>query len=239
MKVLVVDEDPDIIEAVGICFALRWPDAEVVEAPDGNTALSLFKLEQPDVVILDVGLPDISGLDVCARLRETTDAPIIMLTARDSELDKVHGLETGADDYITKPFSHLELLARVKAVMRRSSAGTVGTTDASFVEGPFKIDFADHSVSYDGERVPLTPTEYNLLYHLVKNAPNVVQHRTLLAKVWGREYIDESEYLKVHVQRSRAKFAAVNPDFDPIENERGIGYRLNLKQIANSGAAVS
>jgi DNA-binding response OmpR family regulator len=162
-----------------------------------------------------------------------------MLTARDSELDKVHGLETGADDYITKPFSHLELLARVKAVMRRSSAGTVGTTDASFVEGPFKIDFADHSVSYDGERVPLTPTEYNLLYHLVKNAPNVVQHRTLLAKVWGREYIDESEYLKVHVQRSRAKFAAVNPDFDPIENERGIGYRLNLKQIANSGAAVS
>jgi DNA-binding response OmpR family regulator len=126
-----------------------------------------------------------------------------MLTARDSELDKVHGLETGADDYITKPFSHIELLARVKAVMRRSAAGTVGTAEAAFVQGPFKIDFADHSVSYDGERVPLAPTKYNLLFHPVKNVPNVVQHRTLLAKVWGREYIDESDYLKVHVQRIR------------------------------------
>ncbi len=234
MKVLAVDDDPDIIEAVGICFALRWPEVELVQAPDGNSALSLFGIEQPDVVILDVGLPDISGLDVCSRLREMTDVPIVMLTARDSELDMVKGLETGADDYITKPFSHLELLARIKAVLRRSSVGALGTNEAAFVQGPFKFNFSDHTVSYDGVKAPLTPTEYNLLYHLTKNHPNVVQRRTLLAKVWGREYIEETEYLKVHVQRIRAKFAAINPNFDPIENERGVGYRLNLQQTADT-----
>lgn len=234
MKVLAVDDDPDIIEAVGICFALRWPEVELVQAPDGNTALEQFNAEQPDVVILDIGLPDISGLEVCTRLRETTNVPIIMLTARDSELDMVKGLETGADDYITKPFSHLELLARIKAVLRRTSIGTLGSNEAPFVVGPFRFDFSDHVISYDGSKIPLTPTEYNLLYHLTKNHPNVVQRRTLLAKVWGREYIDETDYLKVHVQRIRAKFAAVNPNFDPIENERGVGYRLNLRQAAGT-----
>ncbi len=234
MKVLAVDDDPDIIEAVGICFALRWPEVELVQAPDGKTALERFKEEQPDVVILDIGLPDISGLDVCAQLRESTDVPIVMLTARDSELDMVRGLETGADDYITKPFSHLELLARIKAVMRRTAVGSVNSNQASFVDGPFEFNYADHSVSYDGEKVPLTPTEYNLLYHLTKNHPNVVEHRTLLAKVWGREYIDETEYLKVHVQRIRAKFAEVSAKADPIETERGVGYRLNLRQMAEA-----
>lgn len=236
MKVLAVDDDPDIIEAVGICFALRWPEVELVQAPDGNTALTQFDAESPDVVILDLGLPDISGLDVCTKLREASDVPIIMLTARDSELDMVRGLETGADDYITKPFSHLELLARIKAVMRRASVGTVGANEPAYEEGPFRFDFSDHSVWHGETKIPLTPTEYNLLYHLTKNRPNVVQRRTLLAKVWGREYIDETEYLKVHVQRIRAKFAAVSPGFDPIENERGVGYRLNLRQAAEAEA---
>lgn len=236
MKVLAVDDDPDIIEAVGICFALRWPEVELVQAPDGTTALQQYDAERPDVVILDIGLPDISGLEVCNRLREVTDVPIIMLTARDSELDMVKGLETGADDYITKPFSHLELLARIKAVLRRTAVGSLGTNEAPFIDGQFSFEFSDHSVSYGGQKIPLTPTEYNLLYHLTKNHPNVVQRRTLLAKVWGREYIDETEYLKVHVQRIRAKFAAVNPDFDPIENERGVGYRLNLRQAAEAEA---
>ncbi len=186
--------------------------------------------------MLDIGLPDLSGLEVCSRIRETSDVPIIMLTARDSELDMVRGLETGADDYITKPFSHLELLARIKAVLRRVSVGPVGGTGEAFEDGRFRFDFADHSVTYDGSKVPLTPTEYNLLYHLTKNHPNVVQRKTLLAKVWGREYVDETEYLKVHVQRIRSKFAELDPEFDPIENERGIGYRLNLQQMATAEA---
>ena len=119
MKVLVVDDDPDIAEAVGICFALRWPDAEVIDAPDGETALARFAQDTPDVVILDLGLPDMNGLDVCRSIRETSQVPILILTARGGEINKVRGLELGADDYVTKPFSHLELLARVRAVLRR------------------------------------------------------------------------------------------------------------------------
>jgi DNA-binding response OmpR family regulator len=227
MKVLVVDDDPDIVEAVSICFALRWPDAEVVDAPDGTTALSAFESEAPDVVILDLGLPDMNGLEVCSRIRENSQVPILILTARDGELNKVQGLETGADDYITKPFSHLELLARIKAVMRRASAPEPGSDGEPFIEGDFKFDFAAHRVYSGDTPIKLTKTEYGLLFHLTKNYPNVVLHKTLLAKVWGREYIDETDYLKVHVQRIRKKFADAAPGNDPISTERGMGYRLS------------
>ena len=226
MKVLVVDYDPDIVEAVSICFALRWPDAELVDAPDGATALSAFAAEDPDVIILDLGLPDINGLEVCRSIRETSQVPILILTARGGELNKVRGLEMGADDYITKPFSHLELLARIKAVVRRASAPPPGSDGEAFVQGNFRFDFAAHLVFSGETAIQLTKTEYGLLFHLTKNYPNVVLHKTLLAKVWGREYIDETDYLKVYVQRIRRKFAEVQPELDPIATERGIGYRL-------------
>jgi DNA-binding response OmpR family regulator len=226
MKVLVVDDDPDIVEAVSICFALRWPDTELVDAPDGTTALAAFEAEDPDVIILDLGLPDMSGLEVCKTIREDSQVPILILTARGGELNKVQGLEMGADDYITKPFSHLELLARIKAVLRRASAPPPGAANSTFEDGDFKFDFQAHRV-YAGENaVQLTKTEYGLLYHLTMNFPNVVTHRTLLAKVWGREYVDETDYLKVHVQRIRKKFDAVLPGFELIATERGTGYRL-------------
>jgi DNA-binding response OmpR family regulator len=227
MKVLVVDDDPDIVEAVSICFALRWPDAELVDAPDGTTALSTFEAEDPDVVILDLGLPDMNGLEVCRTIREDSQVPILILTARGGELNKVQGLEMGADDYITKPFSHLELLARIKAVMRRATAPPPGGEGEAFEEGDFKFDFAAHRVFAGDVPVQLTKTEYGLLFHLTKNYPNVVQHKTLLAKVWGREYIDETDYLKVHVQRIRRKFEEARSGLDPIATERGIGYRLS------------
>ena len=226
MKVLVVDDDPDIVEAVSICFALRWPDAELVDAPDGTTALSTFEAEGPDVVILDLGLPDMNGLDVCKTIRETSQVPILILTARGGELNKVQGLEMGADDYITKPFSHLELLARIKAVLRRPNAPPPGSENPAFEEGKLRFDFAAHRVYADGTQVELTKTEYMLLYHLTLNYPNVVLHKTLLAKVWGREYIEETDYLKVHVQRIRKKFSEALPGFEPIATERGTGYRL-------------
>ena len=226
MKVLVVDDDPDIVEAVSICFALRWPDAELVDAPDGTTALAEFEAQDPDVVILDLGLPDMNGLEVCQTIRTESQVPILILTARGGELNKVRGLEMGADDYITKPFSHLELLARIKAVMRRAAAPHPGGGE-TFEEGDFKFDFATHRVFAGETPVQLTKTEYGLLFHLTKNYPNVVQHKTLLAKVWGREYVEESDYLKVHVQRIRRKFADVQPNLDPIATERGIGYRLS------------
>ncbi|MCH8223219.1 MAG: response regulator transcription factor [Chloroflexi bacterium] len=228
MKVLIVDDDPDILEAVNICFALRWEDAELFEALDGTTAIQKFREHKPDVVILDLILPDIHGFEVCKTIRETSDVPVIMLTARGGEVDKVRGLEMGADDYITKPFSHLELLARIRAVMRRYQLGAIGGDEQPFKKGSLTFDFAAHRVEYNGEQVPLTPLEWNLMYHLVKNYPNVVQHRTLLAKVWGREYIDEMDYLKVHVQRIRSKFNAVEDNADVIANERGVGYRLSV-----------
>ncbi|MEX0762946.1 MAG: response regulator transcription factor [Dehalococcoidia bacterium] len=229
MKVLVVDDDPDIIEAVSICFALRWPDAKVVDAPDGETGLEQFRDENPDVVILDLGLPDANGLDICSRIREVSQVPILILTARGGEMNKVRGLELGADDYITKPFSHLELLARIKAVLRRSTLGLLGGNEEPFENGRFRFDYAAHRVYLDDQQASLTPTEYNLLYHLTKNFPNVVPHKTLLAKVWGREYIDEADYLKVHIQRIRSKFTAIDPKAQLIANERGVGYRLSIK----------
>ena len=168
-----------------------------------------------------------NGLEVCKTIRENSQVPILILTARGGELNKVQGLEMGADDYITKPFSHLELLARIKAVLRRASAPTPGGGGAPFEDGDFKFDFAAHRV-YAGEtHIQLTKTEYGLLFHLTKNYPNVVLHKTLLAKVWGREYIDETDYLKVHVQRIRRKFSDALPGLDPIATERGTGYRLS------------
>jgi DNA-binding response OmpR family regulator len=228
MRVLVVDDDPDILEAVNICFALRWEDADVVEAPDGTTAIQRFRETNPDVVILDLNLPDVDGFQVCKTIRETSEVPVIMLTARGGEVEKVKGLEMGADDYITKPFSHLELLARIRAVLRRYQLGAVGTDEQPFEKGPLVFNFAAHRVEFKNEQVPLTPLEWNLMYHLVKNYPNVVQHRTLLAKVWGREYVEEMDYLKVHVQRIRSKFGAVSQDAEIIANERGVGYRLSI-----------
>ncbi|MBM3956667.1 MAG: response regulator transcription factor [Gemmatimonadetes bacterium] len=228
MKVLVVDDDPDVVEAVNICFALRWPDAEVLEAPDGATALDRVDKDEPDIVILDLGLPDIDGLEVLEEIRKSSQVPVLILTARGSEVNKVKGLEQGADDYITKPFSHIELLARIRAVLRRTSAPAPASDEEPFEIGGMRFDFRTRRVTFEGERIQLTPIEYSLLYHLTKNWPRVVPHRTLLAKVWGREYVDETDYLKVYIQRIRAKFALVAPDAAPIATERGVGYRLAL-----------
>ena len=228
MKILVVDDDPDIVEAVNICFALRWPDAEILEAPDGTTALDRLGKDDPDVVILDLGLPDMDGFEVCEEMRKTSQVPILILTARGGEANKARGLELGADDYITKPFSHIELLARIRAVLRRASAPPPGGDEAPFEMRDMKFDFAAREVYFKGQRIQLTPIEYSLLYHLTKNWPRAVMHRTLLAKVWGREYVDETDYLKVHVQRIRSKFASIHPGAEPIATERGVGYRLAL-----------
>ncbi len=233
MKVLVVDDDPDIAEAVNMCFTLRWPDATILEAPDGATAVRMVSESSPDVVILDIGLPDMNGFQVCQLIRESSDVPIVMLTARGDQVDKVRGLELGADDYITKPFNHIELLARIRAVLRRVHAGMVEAVDDPFEKGGLTFEFSGHEVRYNGEKLLLTPLEYNLLFHLVRGYPRVVQHRTLLGKVWGAEYVNETDYLKVHVQRIRAKFAAIAPGFDPITNERGVGYRLSLPDAAD------
>jgi two-component system KDP operon response regulator KdpE len=205
VKVLVVDDAPEVVDSVRLGFAVQWREVDVIAAGTGKEALDLVEHESPDLVLLDVGLPDIDGFKVLQEIRFFSDVPVVMLTARDDTIDKVRGLELGADDYVTKPFNHLELLARIKAVLRRLDMPPPKSRAPSFKSGDLEIDFDAQEVRVKGERVDLTPTEYKLLYHLVRNAGHTLTHGTLLAKVWGREYRDEVDYLRVYVRRLRDK----------------------------------
>jgi two-component system, OmpR family, KDP operon response regulator KdpE len=226
MRVLVVDDEPDVVESVRLGFALQWREVEVLGAGTGEGALDLVEHEQPDIVLLDVGLPDIDGFAVLERLRLFSDVPVVMLTARDDAMDKVKGLELGADDYVTKPFNHLELMARVKAVLRRLDMPAPASRAPSFRSGDLEVDFARQEARLGGERIDLTPTEYKLLYHLVRNAGHVLQHGTLLAKVWGRDYIDEVDYIRVYIRRLREKLGDDPEHPRYIRTERRLGYRF-------------
>ena len=226
MKVLVVDDAPEIVESVRLGFAVQWREVDVLSAGTGRQALELVESESPDLVLLDIGLPDMDGYKVLEELRFFSDVPVVMLTARDDTIDKVKGLELGADDYVTKPFNHLELLARIKAVLRRLDMPPPKSRAPSFRSGDLEMDFDAQEVRLRGDAVQLTPTEYKLLYHLVRNAGRTLPHGTLLAKVWGREYLDEVDYLRVYVRRLRDKLGD-NPEKPLyIRTERGLGYRF-------------
>ncbi|MGH2380249.1 MAG: response regulator transcription factor, partial [Candidatus Limnocylindria bacterium] len=223
MKIAVVDDAPDVIESVRLGFTLQWREVDVLSAGNGEAGLDLVEQEQPDLVLLDIGLPDIDGYEVLRQIRAFSDVPVVMLTARDDTLDLVKGLELGADDYVTKPFNHLELLARVKAVLRRLDMPAPASRAPSFRSGELEMDFARQEVRLRDEDLSLTPTEYKLLYHLVRNAGHILQHSTLLAKVWGREYVDEVDYLRVYIRRLRDKLGD-DPDHPRyIRTERGLG----------------
>jgi two-component system KDP operon response regulator KdpE len=226
MRILVVDDEPDVVESVRLGFALQWREVEVLGAGDGEAALDVVEHEAPDVVLLDIGLPGRDGFDVLRELRTFSDVPVVVLTARDDAMDKVKGLELGADDYVTKPFNHLELMARVRAVLRRHDMPAPATRAPSFRSGELEVDFARQEVRLRGERVDLTPTEYKLLYHLVRNAGHVLQHGTLLAKVWGREYMDETDYVRVYIRRLRDKLGDDPEHPRYIQTERRLGYRF-------------
>ncbi|MBI2855860.1 MAG: response regulator transcription factor [Chloroflexi bacterium] len=226
MKILVIDDDPDVVEVVSLTFEMRWPDAVTVSANDGSSGVDMVEIENPDIIILDIGLPDMDGFEVCREIRRFSDVPIVMLTVRDKEADVVKGLQLGADDYVTKPFKHIELLARVQAVLRRAQMEPVSSEEEPFQSGAMVVDFARREVTVKGEVVKLTPTEYQLLYHLVKNAGRVLSHRTLLGRIWGREYVDETNYLKVHVQHLRQKLGDDPADPTMIVTERGAGYKF-------------
>ena len=225
MKVLVVDDEPDVVEVVNLCFGLRWPDADVIAATTAEEALNCIEQQRPDLVLLDIVLPGMDGFRLCQEIRRFSDVAIVMLSARDAEVDKVRGLEMGADDYITKPFSHLELLARVRAVLRRyqNQLPALGET---FESGDLVIDYSSRQVTVGGQPVRLTPTEYSLLFHLTRNAGRVLPHHTLLAKVWGRDYTDEIDYLKVYIRRLRQKLEGDPETVGSIVSERGVGYKF-------------
>ncbi len=226
MRILVVDDEPDVVESVRLGFTLQWREVDVLGAATGEAALDVVEHEHPDIVLLDVGLPDIDGFEVIRQIRAFSDVPVVMLTARDDAMDKVKGLELGADDYVTKPFNHLELMARVKAVMRRHEMPAPTSRSPSFRSGDLEVDFAAHEARLGGVHLELTPTEYKLLYHLVRNAGHVLQHATLLAKVWGREYVDEVDYIRVYIRRLRDKLGDDPDDPRYIQTVRGLGYRF-------------
>jgi two-component system KDP operon response regulator KdpE len=226
MRILVVDDEPDVVESVRLGFMLQWRDVEVLGADEGEAALDVVELEHPDIVLLDVGLPGMDGYEVLRQIRAFSDVPVVMLTARDDAMDKVKGLELGADDYVTKPFNHLELMARVKAVLRRLELPAPASRAPSFKSGDLEVDFAKQEARLDGTRLDLTPTEYKLLYHLVRNAGHTLEHGTLLAKVWGREYVDEVDYIRVYIRRLRDKLGDSSEAPRFIRTERGLGYRF-------------
>ncbi len=225
MRFLVVDDEADVVEVVSVTLKMQWgEEAQVLAAYTGEEALSLMLSGHPDLVILDIALPDMDGFEVCRRIREFSDVPILMLTAKDDEMDKVRGLELGADDYITKPFGHLELLARIRAVLRRVQIPLPATGGSRIIVGDVVLDMNRRTVEVQGRPIRLTPTEFNLLQQLMRNAGKVLPHETLLARVWGPEYRREIDYLKVYIRRLREKLEhdPQNPEY--ILTEYGIGY---------------
>ncbi len=226
MKVLVIDDDPNIAQAILLAFGLQWQAVEVKVVYDGLSGLDAFFEIQPDVLLLDVGLPDLSGFEVLERIRAHSDVPILMLSAHGEELDKVRGLEGGADDYITKPFGHLELLARVRAVLRRAELPPPVHAVPDLEAGDLTINFASREVRIKDQKVRLTPVEYGLLYQLACNAGQVLTHETLLTKVWGDASGSEPDYLKVYVSRLRAKLGEDPNHPHWIETVPRLGYRF-------------
>ncbi len=225
MKVVVIDDSPDIIEVVSLCFQLRWSGTNVVSASDGTKGLELIEAESPDLVILDIGLPDMDGFQVLHEIRRFSQVPVIMLTVRGEDTDVVRGLELGADDYVTKPFSHIELMARVQAVLRRVQ-GLPVTEEHPFVSGKLSVDFASNEVMIDGKPVKLTATERNLLYHLIKNEGRLLSHENLLRKIWGETYVDARDLLRVHIQHLRQKLGDSIESPSIIVTEHGMGYKF-------------
>jgi len=225
MKALVIEDETNIVEAISLIFQLRWPEMEVASTPLGKEGITMVETESPDVVLLDINLPDISGFQVLSEIRRFSDVPVIIITIRLEETDKVRGLELGADDYVAKPFSHLELLARVKAVLRRHGLVTVEGAEP-FSSGGLRIDFAQRKIFLHNKEVKLTPIEYQLLYHLARSADQSISSSTLVHKIWGEDYPGAAESLKVHMRHLREKIEEDPANTKLILTEHGRGYRL-------------
>jgi two-component system KDP operon response regulator KdpE len=227
--ILVVDDEPRMTRFIRMNLELEG--YQVVEAHNGLEALDKVRTNLPDLVILDVMMPELDGFSALEMLREISSVPVIMLTVRADEDDKVRGLELGADDYVTKPFGARELVSRVKAVLRRTQSSVKAEQAVLKIDDRLSVDFNRREVIVEGEHVKLRPTEYRLLYHLVENAGWVVPHETLLAKVWGYEYQEEVHYLRLYVTylRQKIEIDPSNPQY--ILTERGVGYRfVNFQQ---------
>ena len=223
-RIVVIDDDPLVVRLIRA--NLERNGFDVLDAPDGDKGLGLVASEMPDLVILDIMLPVMDGYEVCRRIRDFSLVPVVMLTARGEQVDKLLGFEMGADDYLTKPFAPAELLARVKAVLRRSQLGAPSTATAVIQCGEVSIDLVRRRVSRSGEPVALTKTEFGLLQELAQNAGKTLSHTELLTRVWGSEYRDDRDYLFAYVRRLRRKLEADPEHPALILSQVGYGYRL-------------
>lgn len=231
LKLLIAEDAPDVAEIVSYGARMVWPDCKVTIAHDGEQAIKFFEQEEPDIVVLDLTMPRQDGFQVCRRIRETSRVPILILTVRDALLDKVRALDLGADDYLTKPFDHLELFARLRALVRRSNPSQVAPRQKLTV-GDLTVDPDTHGVELHGARVRLTAIEYHLLEELMCRPGRVLSHQFLLEQVWGPGYVGDAHYLKVFVGRLRQKLGdhAENPRY--IQTEWGMGYRFVSSEVS-------
>lgn len=237
-RILVVDDEERMVRFIRL--NLEHDGFRVIEAFRGMEAMDKLRTGMPDLVLLDVMLPDIDGFEVLRMMREISSVPVIMLTAKGEEEDRVRGLELGADDYITKPFSPRELSSRVRAVLRRTEMASISTHGVIEVDDRLKLDFDRREVWVEGKLVKLRPTEYRLLYHLVQNAGWVLTHDQLLTRVWGYEYRDEPHYVRLYINYLRQKLEKdpANPQY--ILTERGVGYRFvdfRREKLGRAGVA--
>ncbi len=222
-RILVIDDEPQILRALRTILTEKG--FTVLAASRGEEGLAQAAAQLPDLIILDLGLPDMDGIEVCARLREWTDCPIIILSVRDAEREKVAALDKGADDYLTKPFGIEELLARVRVALRRSSGSK--SPQASVIKaGDLQIDLAWHKVTKGDEELKLTATEFSLLAYLAANRGRVLTHQSILEHVWGPADVDHTEYLRVYMRQLRKKLEADPEHPQIIVTEPGIGYRF-------------
>ena len=226
-RILVVEDEKSFSEP--LAFLLGKEGYEVEVAADGNEAITKFDKGGADLVLLDLMLPGISGTEVCKQIRATSNVPIIMLTAKDDEVDKVVGLELGADDYVTKPYSSRELLARVRAVLRRNGeVGGESLTGAIVQVGQLKLDADRHLVTFKGENITLPLKEFELLEFLMRNAGRVLTRMQIIDRIWGSDYVGDTKTLDVHIKRLRSKFESDPANPELIQTIRGLGYKMEL-----------
>jgi len=223
-KILVVEDEPSLVDALE--YGLATEGFDVVTSSDGEESLRLFDRERPDLVLLDVMLPGIPGTEVCKRIRSASAVPIIMLTARDAEIDKVVGLELGADDYVTKPFSMRELTARVRAVLRRGGESDLPDVSAPLEMRGIRMDPERYEVSARGEPVDLPPKEFALLELLLRNAGRVMTRDLIIDRVWGGDYVGDTKTLDVHIKRLRSRLEEDPREPRLIVTVRGVGYKF-------------
>jgi two-component system KDP operon response regulator KdpE len=222
--VLVVDDEPRVLQFTKMNLELEG--FRVITAADGYEAIDKVVKELPDLVVLDVMMPHMDGFETLKRIREISSVPVIFLTVKGTEFDRVHGLDLGADDYMTKPFSPRELASRIRAVLRRTEAKIPAAKSEIVVDDELRINFEQRKVIVRGQEIKLRPTEYRLLYQLVSNAGQVLTNETLLSRVWGPEYRDEDHYVRLYITYLRQKIEKDTKNPKYILSERGFGYRF-------------